>query len=76
MFGILGSLSFSHRRYSDNGFSTVRWDQAKVLSTGGTTAAPLVGFGLWRAGHQLPSLPPAGRMRRRGYGVPPALPAL
>ncbi len=44
-FGILASVSYSHRRLSDNGFSTVRWDEAKVLSTGGTAAAPLVGFG-------------------------------
>ena len=44
-FGVLASLSYSHRKFTDNGFSTVRWDQAKVLSTGGTTAAPLVGFG-------------------------------
>ena len=44
-FGVLASLSYSHRKFSDNGFSTVRWDEAKVLSTGGTTAAPLVGFG-------------------------------
>jgi iron complex outermembrane receptor protein len=36
-FGALFSLSYSHRDFTDNGASTVRWDQANVLSTGGTT---------------------------------------
>jgi iron complex outermembrane receptor protein len=44
-FGALLSLSYSHRQFNDNGSSTVRWDMANVLSTGGTSAAPLVGFG-------------------------------
>jgi TonB-dependent receptor len=44
-FGALASVSYSHRNFLDEGSSTVRWDEAKVLSTGGTTAAPLVGFG-------------------------------
>jgi TonB-dependent receptor len=44
-FGALFSLSYSHRVFDDNGASTVRWDEGNVLSTGGTTAAPLVGFG-------------------------------
>ena len=43
-FGALFSLSYSHRVFDDNGASTVRWDMGNVLSTGGTTAAPLVGF--------------------------------
>jgi len=44
-FGALLSVSYSQRKYYDSGASTVRWDQANVLSTGGTSAAPLVGFG-------------------------------
>ena len=44
-FGALLSLSYNHRVFDDNGASTVRWDEADVLSTGGTSAAPLVGFG-------------------------------
>lgn len=44
-FGALFSLAYSHRVFNDNGASTVRWDMGNVLSTGGTTAAPLVGFG-------------------------------
>ncbi len=44
-FGVLASVSYSHRKFTDNGFSTVRWDEASVLSTGGTSAKPLVGFG-------------------------------
>jgi TonB-dependent receptor len=44
-FGALFSLSYSHRVFDDNGASTVRWDEGNVLSTGGTAAAPLVGFG-------------------------------
>jgi iron complex outermembrane recepter protein len=44
-FGALFSLSYSQRVFDDNGSSTVRWDEGNVLSTGGTTAAPLVGFG-------------------------------
>ncbi|MBS0411190.1 MAG: TonB-dependent receptor [Proteobacteria bacterium] len=44
-FGALVSLSYSKRNFLDVGASTVRWDQANVLSTGGTSAAPLVGFG-------------------------------
>jgi iron complex outermembrane receptor protein len=44
-FGALVSLSYSHRKFDDDGASTVRWDEGSVLSTGGTTAAPLVGFG-------------------------------
>ena len=44
-FGVLFSASYAQRKYDDSGASTVRWDQANVLSTGGTTAAPLVGFG-------------------------------
>jgi TonB-dependent receptor len=44
-FGALFSLSYSHRVFTDNGASTVRWDEGNVLSTGGTAAAPLVGFG-------------------------------
>jgi iron complex outermembrane receptor protein len=44
-FGVLASLSYTKRDFIDVGSSTVRWDQGNVLSTGGTTAAPLVGFG-------------------------------
>jgi iron complex outermembrane receptor protein len=44
-FGALFSLSYSQRIFDDNGASTVRWDEGNVLSTGGTAAAPLVGFG-------------------------------
>ncbi|HEY3798877.1 MAG TPA: TonB-dependent receptor [Caulobacteraceae bacterium] len=43
-FGALFSIAYSHRVFDDNGASTVRWDMGNVLSTGGTTAAPLVGF--------------------------------
>jgi iron complex outermembrane receptor protein len=44
-FGALASFSYSKRDFLDTGASTVRWDEGNVLSTGGTTAAPLVGFG-------------------------------
>ena len=44
-FGALFSIAASHRVFDDNGASTVRWDMGNVLSTGGTTAKPLVGFG-------------------------------
>jgi TonB-dependent receptor len=44
-FGGLVSVSYGQRSYYDSGASTVRWDMANVLSTGGTTAAPLTGFG-------------------------------
>jgi len=44
-FGILASVSYSKRKFNDVGFSTVRWDLGSVLSTGGTTTAPLSGFG-------------------------------
>ena len=44
-FGALASVSYSKRNFLDAGASTVRWDQGNVLSTGGTSAAPLVGFG-------------------------------
>ncbi len=44
-FGVLASISYSKRSFIDAGSSTVRWDEGNVLSTGGTTAAPLVGFG-------------------------------
>jgi TonB-dependent receptor len=44
-FGALLSVSYSKRNFLDTGSSSVRWDEGKVLSTGGTTAAPLVGFG-------------------------------
>lgn len=44
-FGALASVSYSKRNFLDAGASTVRWDEGNVLSTGGTTAAPLVGFG-------------------------------
>ena len=44
-FGALMSLSYSHRTLDDDGSSTVRWDEGNVLSTGGTSAAPLSGFG-------------------------------
>ena len=43
--GALFSLAYSQRKFDDTGSSTVRWDEGNVLSTGGTTAAPLVGFG-------------------------------
>jgi TonB-dependent receptor len=44
-WGALLSLSYSKRNFLDTGASTVRWDEGNVLSTGGTSAAPLVGFG-------------------------------
>ena len=44
-FGVLASLSYTKRDFIDVGSSTVRWDEGNVLSTGGTSAAPLVGFG-------------------------------
>ncbi len=44
-WGALASLSYTKRDFIDVGSSTVRWDEGNVLSTGGTTAAPLVGFG-------------------------------
>jgi len=44
-FGVLASLSYTKRDFIDVGSSTVRWDMGNVLSTGGTTAAPLLGFG-------------------------------
>jgi TonB-dependent receptor len=44
-FGALVSVSYAQRSYYDSGASTVRWDMGNVLSTGGTTAAPLTGFG-------------------------------
>lgn len=44
-FGVLVSLSASHRDLDNVGDSTVRWDEGNVLSTGGTSAKPLVGFG-------------------------------
>ncbi|MGC1460470.1 MAG: TonB-dependent receptor [Steroidobacteraceae bacterium] len=43
--GVLVSLSASHRDLDNVGDSTVRWDEGNVLSTGGTSAKPLVGFG-------------------------------
>ncbi|HEY1752543.1 MAG TPA: TonB-dependent receptor, partial [Caulobacteraceae bacterium] len=43
-FGALFSIAYSKRSFNDNGASTVRWDMGKVLSTGGSSAAPLVGF--------------------------------
>jgi iron complex outermembrane receptor protein len=42
--GALVSMAYSGRNYRDTGASTVRWDEGNVLSTGGTSAAPLVGF--------------------------------
>ena len=44
-FGALVSVAYGQRSYYDSGASTVRWDMGNVLSTGGTTAAPLTGFG-------------------------------
>jgi TonB-dependent receptor len=44
-FAALASVSYAQRSYYDSGASTVRWDMANVLSTGGTAAAPLTGFG-------------------------------
>jgi len=43
--GVLVSASYSSRKLLDEGYSTVRWDEAQVLSTGGTSTKPLVGFG-------------------------------
>ena len=37
-FGVLFSVSYSHRVFDDNGASTVRWDMGNVLATGGPAA--------------------------------------